>query len=124
MTSLSFVIWFEKPVFQFTNFIGTVISGKCTKMLLAHRLRKMGLSVEQQFELPVYDEDGTILGKYKADLFVEQCLIVEVKAYRDLADENIAQLLGYLRSSKIEHGLLINFGSLKLQVRKYVLSNI
>jgi GxxExxY protein len=90
---------------------------------LVHRLRKMGLSVEQQYELPVYDEDGTILGDYKADLFVENCLIVEVKAYRTLVDENIAQLLGYLRSSRIEHGLLINFGSLKLQIKKYALSN-
>jgi GxxExxY protein len=90
---------------------------------LVHRLRKTGLSVEQQFPLPVYDEDGTILGDYKADLFVEQCLIVEVKAYRDLSDDNIAQLLGYLRSSKIEHGLLVNFGAIKLQVKKFVLSN-
>lgn len=91
---------------------------------LAHRLRKMGLHVEQQYPLPVYDEDGTILGDYKADLFVEHCLIVEVKAYRALIDDNIAQLLGYLRSSKIEHGLLINFGSTKLQIKKYVLSSL
>lgn len=90
---------------------------------LAHRLRKAGLYVEQQFPLPVYDEDGTFLGDYKADLFVEQCLIVEVKACRDLGDDNIAQLLGYLRSSKIEHGLLVNFGAIKLQVKKFVLSN-
>jgi len=91
---------------------------------LAHRLRKIGLHVEQKYPLPVYDEDGTILGDYKADLFVEHCLIVEVKAYRALIDDNIAQLLGYLRSSKIEHGLLINFGSTKLQIKKYVLSGL
>lgn len=90
---------------------------------LVHRLRKMGLHVEQQYPLPVYDEDGTILGDYKADLFVEHCLIVEVKAYRTLVDDNTAQLLGYLRSSKIEHGLLVNFGSIKLQIKKYVLSS-
>jgi GxxExxY protein len=84
----------------------------------------MGLHVEQQFPLPVYDEDGTILGDYKADLFVEHCLVVEIKAYRTLIDDNIAQLLGYLRSSKIEHGLLINFGSTKLQIKKYVLSSL
>ncbi len=89
---------------------------------LAHRLRKVGLKVEQQFPLKVYDEDGTIIGDYFADLFVEDCLIVELKAGRDLTDENAAQILGYLRSSKIEHGLLINFGSLKLQIKKYVLS--
>jgi len=91
---------------------------------LVHRLRKAGLHVEQQFPLPFYDEDGTILGDYKADLFVEHCLIVEVKAYRALIDDNIAQLLGYLRSSRIEHGLLVNFGSTKLQIKKYVLSSL
>ncbi len=89
---------------------------------LAHRLRKIGLKVEQQYPLKVYDEDGTVVGDYFADLFVEDCLIVELKAGRDLTDENIAQILGYLRSSKIEHGLLINFGSLKLQIKKYALS--
>lgn len=90
---------------------------------LAHRLRKSGIHVEQQFPLPVFDEDGALLGDYFADLFIENCLIVEVKACNSLCDEHVAQLLGYLRSSKIEHGLLINFGSQKLQVKKYILSS-
>lgn len=90
---------------------------------LAHRLRKLGLKVEQQFPLPVYDEDGTQIGDYFADLLVEGCLVVEIKACRDIADEHFAQLLGYLRSSKIEHGLLINFGNQRLQIKKLVLSS-
>lgn len=90
---------------------------------LANRLRKLGLQIEQQLPLNVYDEDGTEIGKYYADLFVENCLIIEMKACRDIVDEHIAQLLGYLRSSKIEHGLLINFGNQRLQVKKLVLSN-
>jgi GxxExxY protein len=88
---------------------------------LAHRLRKAGLHVEQQFPLKVYDEDGTVIGDYFADLFVENCLIIELKACNNLGDDHIAQILGYLRSSKIEHGLLINFGAPKLQIRKYIL---
>jgi GxxExxY protein len=70
----------------------------------------------------VYDEDGTAIGDYNADLFVENRLIIELKACRALAEEHIAQLLGYLKSSKIEHGLLINFGSAKFQIKKYALS--
>ena len=89
---------------------------------LAHRLRKMGLSVQQQYPLTVYDEDGTVLGQYVADLFVEGMLIVEIKACRSLATEHVAQVLGYLRSCRTEHGLLINFGAERLQIRKYVLS--
>ncbi|MCI0377974.1 MAG: GxxExxY protein [Gemmataceae bacterium] len=87
---------------------------------LAHRLRKAGLQVEQQWPLQVFDEDGTLLGDYEADLFVAQRLIVELKACRAIADEHVAQLLGYLRASRIEHGLLINFGAAKYQIKKYI----
>ncbi len=88
---------------------------------LFNRLKKSAYQVEQQFPLKVYDEDGTIIGEYKTDLLVENCLIVEIKACESIAGEHIAQLLGYLRSSKIEHGLLINFGAPKLQIKKYIL---
>jgi GxxExxY protein len=90
---------------------------------LTHRLRKTGLKVEQQYPIQVVDEDGTILGDYIADLFVENCLIVELKACKAIIGDHTAQLLGYLRASRIEHGLLINFGASKLEVKKYVLSN-
>jgi GxxExxY protein len=90
---------------------------------LYHRLRKQGLDVLQQHPLNVFDEDGTLLGAFFADLFVSQNLIIELKACRALADEHIAQLLGYLRASRLEHGLLVNFGSAKLEVRKYALSD-
>lgn len=88
---------------------------------LAHRLRKLGLRVEQQVPMDVFDEDGTLLGEYRADLLVEWPLIVEVKACEGLSDAHIAQVLGYLRASKVEHGLLINFGAPKLQIRKLAL---
>jgi GxxExxY protein len=89
---------------------------------LAHRLRKQGLDVKQQYGLSVYDEDGTVLGEFFADLFVENCLVVELKACRAVAEEHIAQLLGYLRASHIETGLLINFGAAKLQIKKYLMT--
>jgi len=89
---------------------------------LAHRLHKAGLDVKQQHQLKVYDEDGTEIGEYFADLLVENCLIVELKAARTIADEHVAQTLGYLKAARIEHGLLINFGSYRFQIRKYVFS--
>ncbi|MFA7157727.1 MAG: GxxExxY protein [Kiritimatiellia bacterium] len=88
---------------------------------LAHRLKKQGIALEQQYALKVFDEDGTLLGDFFADLFVEKNLIVEIKACRTLAEEHIAQILGYLRASRIRHGLLINFGSPKLQIKKLIL---
>jgi GxxExxY protein len=88
---------------------------------LTHRLTKLGITVIQQHPLDVCDEDGTLLGHFCADLFVESRLVVEIKACRGLIDEHVAQLLGYLRASRIEHGLLINFGGPKLQIKKYIL---
>lgn len=90
---------------------------------LVSRLRKAGIQVHQQHPLKVLDEDGTFLGEYFADLFVDNGLIVELKACKGLGAEHVAQLLGYLRACRIEHGLLVNFGAPKLQIRKFVLSH-
>lgn len=87
---------------------------------LAHRLRKAGLDVKQQYPLKVYDEDGTLIGDYLADLLVEDVLVIELKTAKALALEHEAQVLGYLKSSRLGHGLLINFGSAKFEVRKFV----
>ena len=89
---------------------------------LAHRLRKLGMDIRQQYPLSVYDEDGTLLGEYFADLLVEGALIIEMKAAKSLAVEHEAQMLGYLRSGKLEHGLLMNFGSPKFEIRKFAWS--
>ena len=89
---------------------------------LAHRLRKVGLNVSQQHPVQVYDEDGTLIGDYLADLLVEGELIVELKTAKTLAPEHEAQILGYLKSARLEHGLLINFGSYRFEIRKFALS--
>jgi len=88
---------------------------------LVHRLRKQGIRVEQQPPIQVFDEDGTLLGDLKADLLIDSRLICEIKGVRAIIDEHIAQLLGYLRASRLEHGLIINFGAPKLQVKKLIL---
>jgi len=90
---------------------------------LAHRLRKQGIRVEQQVPIIVLDEDGTPLGDYFADLLIEGVLIIELKACKAIAEEHIAQILGYLRATRIEHGLLINFGGAKYEIKKYVVSD-
>jgi GxxExxY protein len=90
---------------------------------LARRLRKAGLNVEQQHRLIIYNEDGTEIGEYYADLFIEGELIVELKACKTTTDEHRAQLLHYLKGAKKEHGLLINFGSFKFQLQKFAKSD-
>ena len=88
---------------------------------LAHRLRKQGLQVVQQHPIQVHDEDGTLLGDFFADLYVEDCFIVELKACKTLADAHFAQVLGYLRASGHRDAMLINFGAPKIQIKKVIL---
>ena len=90
---------------------------------LAHRLKKTGLEVEQQVPLQVFDEDGTLIGDYFADLIVEGEVVVELKAAKAMAPEHEAQVLGYLKSSRKEHGLLVNFGAYRFEIRKFALSS-
>lgn len=90
---------------------------------LANRLRKRGLQVMQQYPLSVYDEDGTLFGDFFADILVENELILELKAVRQLADDHTAQILGYLRASRLQHGMLINFGSPVIQFKKFIFSD-
>ena len=89
---------------------------------LAHRLAKAGLKVRQQHPINVYDEDGTLLGEYFADLLVEDTLVVELKVARTIAPEHEAQIIDQLKSARLEHGLLINFGSYKFEIRKFAWS--
>lgn len=87
---------------------------------LVHRLRKAGLKVGQQHPIKVHDDDNTLIGEYFADVVVNDVLLVELKAVRMISREHEAQLLGYLRATGMEHGLLINFGACRFQIRKYV----
>ena len=96
---------------------------KVYRAAMTHRLRKKGLEVVPEHPLKVFDEDGTVLGEFFADLFIEGTLIVELKAVRATVEDHVAQLLGYLRSSRMEHGLLINFGAPKYYIKKYILAD-
>jgi len=88
---------------------------------MRNRIRRMGMEVEQQWPIEVRDRDGSILGDFLADFYVNEHLIIELKAARCIADEHVAQVLGYLNASGKRHALLINFGAPKLQIRKFVL---
>ncbi len=112
----------RQTAFEIHAFLGHGHLEKVYENALSHRLKKAGVQVEQQCAIKVFDEDGTVIGDYFADLFVERTLILELKAAKTLAPEHIAQVLGYLKAARIEHGMLINFGSHKFEIRKFVLS--
>jgi GxxExxY protein len=62
-----------------------------------------------------------VIGDYYADILVDGWLILELKAVKALAPEHTAQIMSYLKSARLKHGLLINFGSYKFEIKKYAL---
>lgn len=81
-------------------------------------LNKLALDVRQQVKLPVLYE-GTQVGVYYPDLWIEGQLIIEIKAALTLAPEHESKLIHYLTATGIDIGLLINFGSSVQIKRKY-----
>ena len=108
--------------FEIHKYLRSGFNEKIYENALANRLRKKGVIVERQRRMKVFDEDGTLLGLLTADLFVENRIICEIKSCTALIEAHTAQLLGYLRAARIEHGLLINFGAPRLEVKKYILN--
>jgi GxxExxY protein len=72
-------------------------------------LREAGLDARQQAPVTVYFR-GQIVGDFRADLLVQNAVIVELKAAKALDSTHEAQLLNYLRATDLEVGLLMNFG--------------
>lgn len=89
--------------------------------VMYHELSKTALKVRSKVRLPVRYE-GMLVGDFEADLIVEDCVILEIKAGRAIDPSAIAQLMNYLRASDIEVGLLLNFGP-KLEFKRVVFDN-
>ena len=92
---------------------------KVYKNAMVVELRKLNLNFETEKLIQVL-YDRIVVGEYRTDIMVEGKLILELKATQDLSIANEVQLVNYLTSTQIDDGLLINFGSDKLQFkRKY-----
>lgn len=87
---------------------------------LVHRLRKAGYRINQQHPITIHDEDGTLIGDYFADIVVNDCLLIELKACKTITNEHKSQVLHYLKATSIEHGMLVNFGSYKFEIQKFI----
>lgn len=106
--------------FKVSNTLGSGFLEKVYENALAHELRKSGFQVFQQHRVDVI-YDGISVGYYDADLIVNGCLIIEVKALRALDDAHKAQTLNYLKATGLRLGLLINFGSARVEIKRVVL---
>lgn len=89
------------------------------KNAMVIELRRHGLSFETEKPIEV-TYDGFIVGKFCADIIVENQIILELKAVSSLTTAHSVQLVNYLTATGIDDGLLINFGGEKLEIkRKY-----
>jgi GxxExxY protein len=111
-----------KAFYTAYNVLGYGFLEKVYENALAIELRNMGLKVTQQFPIVVTYRDQEI-GHYEADLLVEDTVIVELKAARNIAPEHEAQLLNYLKATSIEVGLLFNFGP-EPQIKRKAYDNL
>jgi GxxExxY protein len=84
---------------------------------LAIEMTKQGLGFVREMEMPVY-YDRIDVGTRRVDFFVEDLIMVEIKAIINLEDVHLAQAMNYLEAYKMEVGLLINFGARSLQFKR------
>jgi GxxExxY protein len=81
------------------------------EVVLAHELKKLGLNVSRQHSIPITYEDLKFEEGFRADIIVEDKVIIELKSVEEIAKVHQKQLLTYLRLADKRLGLLINFGS-------------
>jgi GxxExxY protein len=98
------------------NKLGPGFLEKVYENALRIELQQAGLRVKQQEPISVF-YDGQIVGEYYADLWVEERVVVELKAALALIKEHEVQLVNYLTATKVDLGLLLNFGS-SVQVKR------
>ena len=103
--------------FRVSNTLGPGFMEKVYENALVYELRISGLSVHQQYELNVFYEHVEV-GTFFADIVVENKVLVELKAVKDLEDIHLAQVLHYLKACKFQLGLLINFGTPAIQIKR------
>ncbi len=105
--------------FTVSNTLGTGFLEKVYENALALELRRAGLTVEQQAPIRVHYQ-GELIGDFAADLLVENCILVELKAVKALDEAHMAQCINYLAASGLKVCLLLNFGRSKLEVKRVV----
>ena len=88
---------------------------------LAIALHDAGAAVKRQIPLPVWFR-GHEVGEFRADMLVENCVLLELKSARSLDPAHEAQLLHYLKSTEVEVGMLLNFG-IRPQFRRLLFDN-
>lgn len=95
------------------------IFGECYENSLALELKEFGFDVRQQHKINVYYREA-IVGRYVADLLVENSVLIELKAVRALDNNHHTQCMNYLVATRLPICLLMNFGRPRIEIRRVV----
>lgn len=98
-----------KAYYEVYNTLGYGFLEKVFERALFIELMNVGLTCERQRPIKVYYKNQ-LVGEYFADIIVEDSVIIEIKAHEALLEEHEFQLINYLKATKIQVGLLLNFG--------------
>jgi GxxExxY protein len=115
MNSVSFKV--NGCAFAVANQLRAGYLEKVYENALVYEMRKQGLDVAQQVPLDVL-YDGVVVGRYVADIIVENCILVELKAAEAISDAHVAQALNYLTTTGLPLCLILNFGAPKLGIKR------
>jgi len=89
---------------------------------MEYELVALGIPYQRQFPLPIQYRDHTLNTSYRADFLCYDSIIVELKALQKLSGIEEAQVINYLKASRLEKALLINFGASSLEYKRLILS--
>lgn len=99
------------------NTLGCGFLEKVYEKAMLIELRKANILAENQYPIPVF-YDNEQIGDFYADLFIEKRLIVELKTVENLASSHEKQVINYLTGTEIDDGLLINFSTTSVQIKR------
>lgn len=99
------------------KYFGNGFQEKIYQRTLEIEMKDQGLKFSREFEMPIFYK-GLAFGITGVDFFVEDKIMVELKAVIQLDDVHLAKAINYLEAYKMEIGLLINFGSRSLQFKR------
>ena len=109
--------------FEVHRYLGCGFLEKVYENALVMELRDKGFDVKQQYPITVIYK-GKIVGEYVVDLIVDNKVLVELKTAREIASAHIGQCLHYLKAMRLPIGLLLNFGTERLGIKRVTIQRL
>jgi GxxExxY protein len=104
-----------KAALKVHSALGPGLLEKAYRVCLAHELRKNGFRVQTEVEMPLVYDGVQMETGYRMDMLVNDLVIVELKSVEEISRIHLAQTLSYMKLSKKQLGLIINFNVLHLK---------